>query len=119
MEYADLPSKLTLYHLRLRSSGDRRGRGRAFQAGDLAPATRQYGAALGPLAAIIGEILPAELLALLARPQEQRSVRRHNRHAGQELFARGGFFAGYVIQLVALAARHLRNVAHRERQHLA
>src|SRR6516164_4339858 len=90
-----------------------------FHAGDLArPAALQDRAALCPLADVLLQLLPREQLLLVTRPQHEASLWRHHGHRCHELGARFGLLSRNVIELVALAARHLRDLPDRESEQL-
>src|SRR5215475_3776484 len=102
-----------------RGSAGRRRQAR-FHALDLArPAAPEDGAALRALAAPVLELAPLEQLLLSAGPEHETRLRRDHRDRGHELGARLGLLRGNVVELVALAARHLGHLPYREDEELA
>src|SRR3989440_4436850 len=76
-------------------------------------------AALRALADIGLEVPPLDDSLRLARPEHEARFRWHDRRRGHELRARRGLLGGDVVELVALAARHLGHLPHREGEELA
>src|SRR6516164_10924575 len=92
----------------------------SFHAGDLSwPAALEDCAALGPLADIIFEVAPLDELLLVAGPQNEAGIGRHDGDGGHELLSRGCLLRWDVVELVALTAWHLRDFRHREGEKLA
>src|SRR5690348_13503201 len=86
-----------------------------FHAADLAgPAALEDCAALGTLADIRLKVAPVDLLLLLAGPKDQACVRRNDGQRSHALLSCSRLLARDVIELVALAARHLRYGSDRE-----
>src|SRR5881275_1156584 len=83
------------------------------------PAALEDRAALRALADIGLEVPPLDDSLRLARPEHEARIRWHDRRRGHELGARAGLLAGDVVELVALAARHLGHLPHREGEELA